>query len=611
VRSAEVPPPTIQILRPVGEVWVNQATVPVEGALSGEPPLSVTVNGQVASVTQVSFTATVPLEEGSNQVTARVTDGRNRSAEDVVTVSRDTVAPRILVTEPATGSVLSTGTPRFVISYEDPSPGSGLDTGSFGALLDGDSITGRFDVGPAEASYGPTVRIDEGPHSFLARVADRAGNTGEGLSSFIVDAIPQIEPVPVHSQSLDDAFVPAPPDVVASKVIPPILRDENELIFLNPDGTLRSRIDPSNGNPTTIWKAARSPNGERVIVSRAFDVVPDEDGEGCDIPLEHTLMDRSGQALSIVTTGTCQDYVLLSDSGVYVLRDPMLGTWRMMDGTTGAPIERSALMDPNSGITPPCAEISPEGNYVATGLGQPTLDGKSGLEMLSVRRTRAQLLAGGRTIGWVGLYRTSGERLWKVQLPDDGRVTDIVVAPEARYILVTSLDSSNGRHHGYILDHSGNIVASEHRGKWKIAGLGAYYQPDLEKFVLGGRDFLVLVAGDGGTTQISFKNRSLVEGLYHGERIACVATPSYGVFLAYAEERLHLVIIDGSRRCLLQGNISSFFDGSANPSLHPPLTGPTLDPKTLSLVRLKHSATGSFLFVKVGRLIRIFDLRRV
>jgi hypothetical protein len=55
----------------------------------------------------------------------------------------------------------------FLVSFEDPAPGTGIATGTLMILLDGDDITGQFDTSPSGATFTPTTaRARARAHAF-------------------------------------------------------------------------------------------------------------------------------------------------------------------------------------------------------------------------------------------------------------------------------------------------------------------------------------------------------------------------------------------------------------------------------------------------------------
>jgi hypothetical protein len=58
-----------------------------------------------ATVSGDTFTASVPLREGGNVLTAVATDAAGATGTDSITIVLDTVAPRVVIDSPTPGSV--------------------------------------------------------------------------------------------------------------------------------------------------------------------------------------------------------------------------------------------------------------------------------------------------------------------------------------------------------------------------------------------------------------------------------------------------------------------------------------------------------------------------
>lgn len=91
--------PSIDITSPADGSSVNATTVAVTGNVGGNVK-SVTVNNVIATVTGSTFTATIPLDLGSNLITAIAVDQANQSASDAVQVTRNEASLTILLTAP-------------------------------------------------------------------------------------------------------------------------------------------------------------------------------------------------------------------------------------------------------------------------------------------------------------------------------------------------------------------------------------------------------------------------------------------------------------------------------------------------------------------------------
>jgi hypothetical protein len=79
------PPPMITISSPQDGATVNDTPITVTGSVSNSA--EVTVHGAAASVSGDSYSASIPLEEGSNTITATATDAYGRAAIATVTVT--------------------------------------------------------------------------------------------------------------------------------------------------------------------------------------------------------------------------------------------------------------------------------------------------------------------------------------------------------------------------------------------------------------------------------------------------------------------------------------------------------------------------------------------
>lgn len=106
----------------------------------------------------------------------------------------DATPPVVEWTEPAHGSAIGDATPRLALVYDDPTapgePGaSGVDPDTLVVTLDGEDRTDLFTARDQDASaeLPDALALDEGFHTLVARVQDRAGNAAQATSEFRVD----------------------------------------------------------------------------------------------------------------------------------------------------------------------------------------------------------------------------------------------------------------------------------------------------------------------------------------------------------------------------------------------------------------------------------------
>lgn len=105
-------------------------------------------------------------------------------------VARETTAPVVTLISPAQGW-LTTNTPGFVFQASDEAGGSGLDTSSARATIDGVSVSCSLTASGSayRLTFGGQV-LAEGPHTVTASVADRDGNRTTVTANYQVDTVP-------------------------------------------------------------------------------------------------------------------------------------------------------------------------------------------------------------------------------------------------------------------------------------------------------------------------------------------------------------------------------------------------------------------------------------
>ncbi|NBI08657.1 hypothetical protein D1641_01305 [Colidextribacter sp. OB.20] len=123
----------------------------------------------------------------SNGQTDTLTGSQIQSLRLVV---RETTAPVVTLVSPAQGW-LTTNTPRFVFEASDEAGGSGLDTSSARATIDGVSVSCSLTASGSayRLTFGGQV-LSEGPHTVTASVADRDGNRTTVTANYQVDTVP-------------------------------------------------------------------------------------------------------------------------------------------------------------------------------------------------------------------------------------------------------------------------------------------------------------------------------------------------------------------------------------------------------------------------------------
>jgi len=176
--------PEIEILAPESGLVTSSASVQVSGVFSGAVE-SVVVNGVAATLDGTSFTAAVPLEEGTNRLVATAIDGLGSSATASISVRRDTTPPLVVIETPADGDRLVSEVVTVAGTVNDIIPG---------ATINEDDVTVKVNGQPAPVMNRtfivPDLPLELGDNTLTAVAVDRAGNTAS--SSIVVSREPDL-----------------------------------------------------------------------------------------------------------------------------------------------------------------------------------------------------------------------------------------------------------------------------------------------------------------------------------------------------------------------------------------------------------------------------------
>ncbi len=197
-------PPVLTIAQPIeGSVATDVVSV-VSGTVSDAHLQSVTVNGIAATVdgapeSGATYTATVPLAAGANNLVVVATDQLGHQTESQVTVLLDTLPPGLTIDQPALtdGACVVAGQLQTVGGgFADPNPADGED-GINALRLDvvpagADTATTYVGVLSPDGSRWTVENVNLGAVDGLATVTaigtDVIGNTSQITGSFRVDA---------------------------------------------------------------------------------------------------------------------------------------------------------------------------------------------------------------------------------------------------------------------------------------------------------------------------------------------------------------------------------------------------------------------------------------
>jgi hypothetical protein len=189
--------PTITITSPANGLLTRLTPITVTGTVTGDPAPSVSVNGVAATVTGGSWTASVPLVEGTNSLTATATNAFG-NATAAVSVTLDTTPPLVAISSPANGSQVTAQPIAVTGGVIDASPIVSLALG--GSAL------------PPDTAFSTTTSLVLGPNTLTVTATDAAGNTGS--TSVVVTLAAAGPPLAITIET--------PPDgaIVSTSVIP-------------------------------------------------------------------------------------------------------------------------------------------------------------------------------------------------------------------------------------------------------------------------------------------------------------------------------------------------------------------------------------------------------
>ncbi len=209
--------PAVQIEQPAVGTRLPASTVSVSGTVDDEPGLTLTVNGAAATVTAGQWSISgVALLEGENTLTARARDAQGNEGVHTRLVVRDSVAPRLLRSDPASGALAIPGGTVFRLTFSEPlaAPAAAdvrLETGS------GQAIAATLTAAGDDLTLAPSASLPSATQVRVVLTAglhDLAGNALAGapatLTFFTADTAAPAAPV----------LAPAPPVALCAASLP-------------------------------------------------------------------------------------------------------------------------------------------------------------------------------------------------------------------------------------------------------------------------------------------------------------------------------------------------------------------------------------------------------
>jgi hypothetical protein len=170
--------PTVSITSPADGSYSRDPSVQVTGTVN-DSVVSVTLNGQPASLAGGTFTAVLTLSQGANAITAVAADALGTQVPDGVTVILDTKPPVITLRQPTPGATTNQGQVQVVGTADD-------DNGV--AMV---SVAGQA-VALTNRQFSSTVSLTEGTNSIEVDAVDFAGNKQVVVTTVSRFSIPSV-----------------------------------------------------------------------------------------------------------------------------------------------------------------------------------------------------------------------------------------------------------------------------------------------------------------------------------------------------------------------------------------------------------------------------------
>ena len=192
--------PVVDLEHPDNGFATNAAQVTVAGTLTDQTATTITVNGTNVQINQNNFSTVVPLNnDGTFTITLQATDAAGNQTEVTRSVTRDTFAPTLTVTEPLNAIISADGLVQVSGSTTDTTPVT-VSANDFELTVAGDG------------SFSGRITVEEGEAQILVVATDAAGNTTDTTRTITIDQSP---PVIENIQPAAGALVDSPASISA------------------------------------------------------------------------------------------------------------------------------------------------------------------------------------------------------------------------------------------------------------------------------------------------------------------------------------------------------------------------------------------------------------
>jgi hypothetical protein len=330
----------------------------------------------------------LPLVEGVNDIKVTLTDASNVTTERHVFWFVDSAAPG----KPSIGLSFADGAghngwhnakPSLTVNASDPNPTSGHDENPISVIIDGATDPAKFgsanacggtsgDGTSASCSLPANVASfvpDEGKHSFVATMKDRAGNVSP-LSDSVAMQVDHQAPIsksvlgPAKPDGLNDWYVTTPFFAFSARdfaggsgIDADGFTDSG--VFYTVDGGPVERFDHESAGAPQVYHDHMLRDGTHTICSWAVDVAGNSEAHTCSLPIKV-------DTVAPTTAATIAPAAPNGTNSFYITRPNV--TPDASDAAPSSTLDRTQYqIDSNGwiGVTPGAVQVPmPEGEHL-------------------------------------------------------------------------------------------------------------------------------------------------------------------------------------------------------------------------------------------------------
>src|SRR6266700_3779145 len=254
--ATDVTPPVITISQPTNNFITREAQVGVAGSVQDETATTVRVNGQPASMSGTSFTATVPLAaEGNNVIHIVATDAAAHSTDSSRTVIHDTQPPVLTLTSPTDG----------LITKQTSVTVSGTVTDLTAVTVNVNGIPLPVD---ATGAFTGSVSLAEGSNILAVTATDAANNATSQPRTVILDTHAPVLAVTAPANGLITNHTPVTVSGSVTDATVVTITVNGTPVTVGPDGHFSGSVPLTEGS-NTLTTVATDAAGNATTNTRA------------------------------------------------------------------------------------------------------------------------------------------------------------------------------------------------------------------------------------------------------------------------------------------------------------------------------------------------------